>query len=239
MSDTTASPMAANAAEPASRCLHCLSINGELAGLFGHDPAGHRVVGALLREGLTARWQLERATDLQLLLIRDIGTLALARIRSVFPEPAPAPLSTAPASLPFTLAPDDGRDEPDDVSDADRQRLALLARLPAEVDIAASELTGSESTAALWVLTAISRTDPRIWRHVRPQWIAFARMQEEEGFTAFERMLLRVARSLYGHARNPYVDLDLPGICRTLDDDQWAALMTGLAVRRAGLRGEV
>jgi hypothetical protein len=232
----TATPAAGLGAS--ARCAHCPAVDSDLTGLLGHDPLAHRTLGTLLRYGVETREQLARLTTLDLLLMRSLGHHAVDRIRETVPEPP----NTAASPVVFTPAPpvffdDQAAGDPSEVTDADRLSLALLARLPAEADVAPAMLADSESAAALWALTAVSRTDPRIWRHVHATRIAFPRVLEEPGFSTTERMLLRLARSLAACTPHMYVGIDLPGLALALDDDQWRALLTALQVRRAGLRG--
>src|SRR5581483_2449565 len=56
------------ALDATGRCLHCLPVDADIVGLFGHDPLGHRIVSALLRHGVDSVAQLARYTTLELSL---------------------------------------------------------------------------------------------------------------------------------------------------------------------------
>lgn len=231
---------AAEVIDANGRCRHCMPVHSDLVGLFGHDALGHRVVSRLLEHGVLTRRHLASLTSLDLLLIRGFGHGAVERIRTFIPEPATAPLPSAPATLP---PPREQLRDPDELygaTNADLRDLALLARLPAEVEVTPATLADSAIVAALWTLVAISRTDPRIWRHVHlgASGISFNRLMDEKGFTRTERTLLRIARSLA--RRGPYaaVQVDLPALLQQLDTDQWVCVLNALNVCRAHLRGE-
>ncbi len=228
------------ALDATGRCLHCLPVDADIVGLFGHDPLGHRIVSALLRHGVDSVAQLARYTTLELSLVRDLGQSAIERIRTQVPEPA----TRAQPPAPFTPAApvffdDQAHADGTPVTAAERLSLALLARLPVEIDISPTALAQHATAAALWALTAVSCTDPRIWRHAHPEGIAFAPILDEPGWSKPERMIIRLARKIAGRSQNAAGQFDLVELAGTLDDDQWRALLTALQVCRAGLRGEL
>lgn len=193
-----------------SECRKCLlSGNGALATLVGHDHQGHRISSSLMRAGITTPTLLAEATDDDLYGVRDLGAAAVERIRAAIPTPQPRP-----------------------DHDLDR-RGALQERLPVRLD--RQMLTDSGCAAALWILTAISRADPRIWRHVTNDHIAFAAILAQPGWTPAEKAQLRAAHSLAGDASRATVDLGV--LAAQLDELRWSAFLEALQIRRAGLRG--
>jgi hypothetical protein len=55
---------------------------------LGHDGLGHRVTMALWRKDVRTRADAARLTDAQILAVRFLGRLALARVREHYPAPA-------------------------------------------------------------------------------------------------------------------------------------------------------
>ena len=113
--------------------------------------------------------------------------------------------------------------------------VALLDRLPDDVPVEAWMLTEGAKAAPLWILTAFGRRDFRIWGNVLPNYIEFDLILGEEGWSGSERALLRAAANLGGY---PNVPVDLAELAASLDDERWDALLSGLRIRRAKLRGE-
>ena len=190
-------------------CRHCAAVPADFADDLGHDHLGHRTVSALMNAGIDTRERLAKATDAELIFVRNLGDLGRIRIRQVFPAPKlPAPRA---CYSPHTL----------------------LDRLPVGTDLPDWMVTESASAAPLWILTAMSRADQRIWRHVNTHGIKFAAILREGGWSPTERALLAAARSLSG--TRAAVDLDELAV--SLDSPRWDALMEALRIRRAGLRG--
>lgn len=241
MTETLLPPLAPSLGQ-GGPCRNCLPVDSDLVAAFGHDPIGHRLVSSLLRAGISTRSQLATRTDLQLLVLRHIGTCGLARIRAHIPAPAAAP---APATL-QAATPATAQNAPPPVpvlpvrpvraAGAERMQTALLLRLPAEVEFTERMLADSATAAALWALTAISRTDPRLWRHIHPPRIGFYGLIRED-WSPVERTLLRIAYTLAGWRRKQ-LRFDLHQLAAELDQDQWHALTTALRVGHAALRGE-
>lgn len=224
MSDTAA--LSRGAAQPirtTAHCRHCAAMASEIAGLFGHDHLGHRTVSALLRAGVDSRELLAQLTDSQLLGVRDVGNGAIERMRTILPSPTAATAEQRPAWRP---RPFDRR--------AHFSLAALLDRLPEDLRATIKPPIASNIAAPLWLLTAFSSTDPRIWRHVDRSRIRFPAILCENGWSLPDRALLAAARYLNG-ATTTRPDALL--LAEALDDECWEAFLEALRIRRTGLRG--
>jgi len=191
-------------------CAHCALVPADFADDLGHDHLGHYAVGVLRRGGIDTRARLAQATDAELMLVRNLGPQARARVRQAFPAPQPTqrPAGYSPR--------------------------ALLDRLPASVDVPHWMLTDSAAAASLWILTAISRTDKRIWQHLTHRMIKYADIVREGGWSPSELALLHAARCLAGQAQ---IGPNLDELAASLDETRWDALLEALRIRRTGLRG--
>lgn len=213
--------MAKTNAPETQDCRLCRHITSELRGALGHDSMGHRAVNRLLAAGIDTRWQAAQLSDAQLEHVHGLGAQQKARIRACIP-PGSAD-AQPPAASPAQPA---GHYSP----------VALLERLPEQLDVTEAMLTSSASAAPLWLLSALSRTDARIWRHVARTRIAFDAMVREPGWSGAERALIETARGLSGAPSAPCV-FSLGDLAALLDDGQWDGLLEALRIRRAGLRG--
>lgn len=147
----------------------CHPLRAEFQDVLGHDRVGHLVSNALIRAGFARTAELVTATDGELLSVRELGDVGLARVRERIPTGA---------------------------SSGAYSPTSLMERLPVRVE--PWMLTDSDRAAPLWLLASFPPDEARIWGHVRPGAIGWKRMLREPRWTGAERALIRAACSLAG-----------------------------------------